>query len=285
MNTEAKVTVICICYNHAPYVMESMQSVLDQTYKNYELLVVDDGSTDNSVPVIEAFQKKHPQIKFIKQQKNLGICKAFNSAFRISTGDFLIDLAADDILLPQRLESGVKTFEALSKDVGVIFGDAEWIDEGGQHLSFHSQKYPHQTIPQGDVYKDLIERYFICSPTMMFRREVLDALGGYDENLTYEDFDFWIRSSRIFQYHYVSEILVKKRKLKNSLSEKQFKILNRHNYSTYRVCLKIASLNKTKDERDALERRLQYEMRQCIRALDFSLAYKYFRLWVKAKSS
>ena len=120
---------------------------------------------------------------------------------------------------------------------------------------------------------------------MMFRREVLDALGGYDENLTYEDFDFWIRSSRIFQYHYVSEILVKKRKLKNSLSEKQFKILNRHNYSTYRVCLKIASLNKTKDERDALERRLQYEMRQCIRALDFSLAYKYFRLWVKAKSS
>ena len=71
MNTEAKVTVICICYNHAPYVMESMQSVLDQTYKNYELLVVDDGSTDSSVTVIEAFQKKHPQIKFIKQQKKI----------------------------------------------------------------------------------------------------------------------------------------------------------------------------------------------------------------------
>jgi GT2 family glycosyltransferase len=284
VNTEAKVTVICLCYNHAPYVTESMQSVLDQTYKNYELLVVDDGSTDNSVTVIESFQKKHPQIKFIKQQKNLGICKAFNSAFKMSTGDFLIDLAADDILLPHRLESGVKTFEPLTKDVGVIFSDAEWIDERGQHLSFHSQKYPHQTIPQGDVYKDLIERYFICSPTMMFRREVLDALGGYDENLTYEDFDFWIRSSRIFQYHYVPEVLVKKRKLKNSLSEKQFKILNRHNYSTYRVCLKISSLNKTKDERDALARRLQYEMRQCIRVLDFSLAYKYFRLWAKGKS-
>jgi len=262
-----------------------MQSVLDQTYKNNELIVVDDGSNDDSASVIETFCKQHPQIKFIRLEKNAGICKAFNTAFKISTGDFIIDLAADDLLLPHRLASGVKSFESLSKDVGVIFSDAEWIDPGGNHIDFHSSKYPHQSIPQGDIYKDLIERYFICSPTMMFRRAVVETLGGYDEDLTYEDFDFWIRSSRTFKYHYAPEVLVRKRKLKNSLSEKQFRILNRHSTSTYRVCEKIFKLNKTKEEHRTLQHRVKYEIRQCIRTLDFLLVLKYWSLLMKVKSA
>jgi glycosyltransferase involved in cell wall biosynthesis len=258
--------------------------VLNQTYKNYELIVVDDGSTDDSVQVIENFVNKHPQITFINLKTNQGICKAFNAGLKISSGEYLIDLAADDILLPDRLLKGVETFEKVSKDVGVIFSDAEWIDERGRHLFFHSDKYPHATIPQGDVYKDLIELYFICSPTMMFRRSVMESLGGYDETLTYEDFDFWIRSSRIFLYHYDPEMMVKKRKLKNSLSHNQFKIFNKHNYSTYRVCLKILELNRTNAERYALQKRILYEIRQCIRMLDISLAYQYFLLWMKNNS-
>ncbi len=261
-----------------------MQSVLSQTYKNYELIVVDDKSTDESPAIIEKFQKQHPEITFIRLEKNEGICKAFNTGFKICSGDFIIDLAADDILLPERLERGVKIFETLDDSYGVIFGDAEWIDAQGKRLCFHSEKYPHNTIPQGNIYQPLIERYFICSPTMMFRRSVIEALGGYDETLTYEDFDFWIRSSRIFKYHYEPDVLVKKRKLKNSLSHNQFKIFNKHNYSTYRVCTKILDLNRTVKEQDALRKRIQYEIRQSIRTLDISLTYKYCLLWVKNNS-
>jgi hypothetical protein len=181
------------------------------------------------------------------------------------------------------LESGIKIFDTLDDSYGVIFSDAEWIDAHGKRMCIHSEKYPHNTIPQGNIYQNLIERYFICSPTMMFRRAVIENLGGYDESLTYEDFDFWIRSSRMFKYHYDPRVLVKKRKLKNSLSQNQFKILNKHNYSTYLVCCKIRDLNRTKSERDAFKTRVQYEIRQCLRTLDFPLALKYVALWIKNK--
>jgi glycosyltransferase involved in cell wall biosynthesis len=279
-----KVSIICTCFNHEHYVVESLQSVLSQSYKNYELIVIDDGSSDRSAAVIENFQRQHPQFTFIRLERNEGICKAFNTGFNVSNGDFIIDLAADDVLLPDRVERGVELFKTLDNNYGVIFADAEWIDAHGNRLFLHSQKYPHDTIPQGDIYKDLIERYFICSPTIMFRKSVIDTLGGYDETLTYEDFDFWIRSSRIYKYRYQRDVLVKKRKLKNSLSHNQFKILNKHSYSTYNVCCKILELNRTDVERDALRRRIQYEIRQSIKTLDASLAYKYFLLWLKNNS-
>ena len=282
--TFPKISVICTCFNHEHYVIESLQSVLNQIYKNYELIVVDDGSSDKSTDVIERFLKQHPEITFIRLEKNEGICKAFNTAFKICSGDLIVDLAADDVLLPEHLESGVKIFDMLDDTYGVIFGDAEWIDAQGDRLCFHSEKYPHNTIPQGNIYKDLIERYFICSPSMIFRRAVVHALGGYDEKLTYEDFDFWIRSSRTFNYYYHEDVVVKKRKLKNSLSQNQFKILNRHNYSTYLVCCKIRDLNRTIAETQALNRRIKYEIRQCIRTLDFRLSLKYFVLWMKNKA-
>lgn len=261
-----------------------MESVLNQTYKNYELIVVDDGSSDGSVQVIENIIRKHPQVAFIKLDKNQGVCKAFNTALKLSTGDFIIDLAADDVLYPNRLERGIKVFQDLDDEYGVIFGDAEWINEQGTRLYFHSEKFPHQLIPQGNVYKDLIEFYFVCSPSMMFRREVIEKLEGYDETLRYEDFDFWIRSSRHFKYHYEAEASVKKRKLKNSLSHRQFKIFNKQGNSTYSVCAKILTLNQTRAERDALTRRIQYEGRQSVRTLDIFLGIKYFFLWVKNKS-
>ncbi len=73
-------------------------------------------------------------------------------------------------------------------------------------------------IPQGDVYRDMLTTYFIPGPTMMIRREVFAALGGYDESLSYEDFDFWVRSSRIYRYAFLNERLTSIRKLKSSMS-------------------------------------------------------------------
>ena len=257
---------------------------MDQDYMNYELIVVDDGSSDGSVSVIEAFKKEFPSIIFIKLEENIGICKAFNIAFKICSGDYIIDLAADDILHSNRISRGVEIFGRLDDDYGVIFGDAEWINEDGTLLHLHSDRFPHDAVPQGNIYKDVVERYFICSPTMIFRRTVVERLHGYNDALTYEDFDFWIRSSRYFKYFYDPVVLVKKRKVKNSLSHMQFKVLNKHSFSTYLVCAKILELNRSTEERKALSNRLQYEMRQCIRILDIRLAFKYALLLIKNNS-
>jgi glycosyltransferase involved in cell wall biosynthesis len=273
------VTVICLCYNQERFVKEAIDSVMRQTYANIQLIVVDDCSTDLSATVIREKKLEYPQIQFLALDSNLGNCRAFNRALRLARGEYIIDLAADDVLLPERVEKGVTALTRAGDRFGVNFTDAEWISADNVFLYRHSDRFPHATIPQGDIYKDLIERFFICSPTMMFRRKVIASLGGYDESLTYEDFDFWIRSSRNFKYSYTPEALIKKRVVRNSMSEKQFSIFSPQLVSTYKVCEKILALNKSPEEQNALGKRILYEIRTCLRLLDFSLAVKYLRLY------
>ncbi|MBK8290774.1 MAG: glycosyltransferase [Flammeovirgaceae bacterium] len=184
------VTIICVCYNQARFVEAALDSVINQTYNDIELIVIDDGSTDGSPKIIKRWIANHPETTLLINATNLGYCKTFNKAYKISKGEYVIDLAADDILLPNRVEVGIKVFMKAGQDYGVTFSDAEHVEEQGTLLRLHSDKYPHHTIPSGDIYKDVIDRYFICSPTMMFRRSVIDHLSGYDELLAFEDFDF-----------------------------------------------------------------------------------------------
>lgn len=272
------VTIICVCFNHSRFVTEALDSVANQTYSNIELIVIDDGSTDGSGKGIKKWMVNHPDATLILNGRNLGYCKTFNKAYRLSKGEFIIDLSADDVLMPDRVELGVKLFATAGDEVGVLFSDAEYIDELGNPLRLHSEKFPHKTIPQGDLYKEVIQRYFICSPTMMFRRSVLDALQGYDESLAFEDFDFWIRASRIFKFIYSTDVLVKKREVSTSMSSKQFERSSPQRWSTLEVCRKIKSLNKTVDENKALKQRLIYEIGVSIRSFDFNLVYSFWKL-------
>lgn len=273
------VSVICLCHNHKAFVEEALKSVLQQTHTNVQLIVVDDASTDGSQKVISEFISQYPTIQFISLSQNVGSCKAFNIALASANGDFIIDLAADDVLLPERVEKGLDTFKKCGEDYGLQFSDAIIINAEGSKLGLHSDKFPHESIPQGDIYKDLIERYFICSPTMMFRKALIDELGGYDEALSYEDFDLWIRSSRNWKYCYLSEALIKRRVVPGSLSHKQFALRSNHQYSTYLICKKIMYLNRTQKEKKALNRRIKYEMRVNIRLLNWQLVWLYFRLF------
>jgi glycosyltransferase involved in cell wall biosynthesis len=275
------VSVICLCYNHARFVKEAIASVRQQTHTRVQLVVVDDASTDNSVQVIGESIRDYPEIRFLSWPQNIGNCRAFNKGFAMSTGSFIIDLAADDVLMPNRLAAGINAFASLGPDFGVHFSDAELIDEGGNRIGYHADRFPHPSIPQGDIYKDLISRYFINSPTMMMRRSVLENLGGYDESLAYEDFDFWIRSSREWKFGYTPEPLVKKRIVKNSMSGDQYRKDSIQLVSTFRVCEKILHLNRTMDETKALNKRIRYEMRKVISLGEWSLALRYFKLLLR----
>jgi glycosyltransferase involved in cell wall biosynthesis len=275
------VTVICLCHNHQAYVREALNSVLNQTYTEIQLIIVDDASLDGSKEVIRDFVNQYPSVEYFDLPENVGSCKAFNIALRKAKGDFIIDLAADDVLVPERIQEGVTCFEKAGKTYGLQFSDARMIDAIGNTLSLHSDRFPHESIPQGDIYKDLIDRYFICSPTMMFRKALIDELGGYDEQLSYEDFDLWIRSARKWKYCYSPKVLVAKRVLPASLSAKQFKIGSPHQYSTYLICKKILNLNRTKAEQQALHNRLLYEVRLNLRLFNWKLVLKYLLLLLK----
>lgn len=275
------VSVICLCYNQKPYVGAAIRSVLSQTYENIELIVVDDGSTDGSQQEIREIQKD-AHFSFIELPENTGNCAAFNRGFRESKGEYVIDLAADDILLPKRVEEGINDFANAADNAGVHFCDAFVIQENGEIITTHYKRnrdgHLQMEVPSGDVYLRLISRYFISPPTMMMKRKVLEKLNGYDESLSYEDFDFWIRSSRDFTYLFHKAPLVKKRIVPNSHAASQFSFRNKHLNTTYAVCEKIFSLNRSTAEDKALVSRCNYEIRQCLKTFNFSLILRYQRL-------
>ncbi|MEN7547897.1 glycosyltransferase [Rapidithrix thailandica] len=283
------VSVICLCHNHGPYVRESLESVCQQTYPDIELIIVDDASTDNSPEEIERFVKQHPGTQYVALLRNLGNCRAFNRGLALASGKYVIDLAADDILLPQRVEQQVAAMEELGPSYGVVFSDAEMIDEAGNKLKTYyarnAQGELMVTVPSGRVYKELVKKAFICTPTMMIRKALLDELGGYDESLSYEDYDFWVRSGRNYLYFFQDKILTQKRVLPHSHGQSFYKEkFNRHLVSTLKVCHKAYQLNRSPEEHQALAVSVRYHMRQAFYVRQYSLVEEYLALLKKIDS-
>jgi len=279
------VSVICISHNHGLFIEEAISSVISQTYDQIEIILVDDSSDDNTPEVICQLKRKFPHIQTILLNDYAGNCKAFNSGLALARGDYIIDLSADDLLLPDRIKDGLKCFHQRGNEYGVNFTDAAFIDETGNVTGYHYKRNTSgqliNEVPEGIIYEKLLARYFICTPTMMIRRSVLDQLNGYDENLYYEDFDFWVRSGKITRYCYTDKVLVKKRALPGSLSTKQYKRDSKMLHSTYLVCQKAERLNESDAERQALLQRAQFEFRKALFSGNYRNAYDFSSLMLR----
>jgi len=258
------VSVICLCFNHQKYIDQAVQSVLNQSYRNIELIIIDDASNDGSAGKVKSLGEKY-NLRTVLLTENQGNCKAFNIGFSLSKGEYIIDLAADDVLLPNRIDLGVQELEKNGESYGVNFCDIDLINELGERMGTHFRRDSNgnlaEKVMEGDLYKILLEKYYISTPTMMIRRAVLEKLGGYDEKLSYEDFDFWVRSSRDYKYCFTDKVLMQKLILKNSHSARQYQRKNPHSYSTALVCEKALKLNKTTSEDKALLNRINYELK------------------------
>ena len=273
------VAVICLCYNHEQYVVEAIDSVLSQTYDNIELIVVDDASTDNSQQVIKAHLQKFSDVKFIGLSDNVGNCKAFNIGWQASNGEYVIDLAADDILFRERVSVGVDAFNKNSPDYGVHFTDAQMINRERTIIRDHrTTSFFSQEVPQGIIFRVLLSKYFINPVTMMYSKTMLDYLGGYDETLAYEDFDLWIRSSKKFKYCYTDQILVSKRILRRSYGGKQYRPASKILPSTFKVCQKAYAICEDHDDFMALLTRINYELKMSIYSLNWITALNFLKL-------
>lgn len=279
------VTVICTSYNHEDYVEQALQSVIDQDYPNVELIVIDNGSTDRSTERITAFMQGHPAIRFIYNSVNLGLNRAFNQGLALAGGRYVIDLSADDVLLPDRITKQTNLFEQLSGPYAVVFSNAAYINAQGEQTGLHyavdSSGHACSPVPTGDVFRTILESYFICTPTMMMRRDVLNELGGYDETLAFEDFDFWVRSSRLYYYAYVDEVLMQKRQLANSLSTQVVLPDNKLLQSTLVVCHKAFERCATPEEYRTLASRVQTFIRKAFYTEQFDLALQFGKLLQK----
>ena len=289
MKDNPLVSIICLCYNHELYLIESLNSILNQSYQNTEIIIVDDFSSDNSPKIIKQWISQNKIGSFISNETNIGNTKSFNKALKLSSGDYIIDFATDDLLHPDFITCHLQNFkQKRNLNAGVSYCNVELINNDDKHLYYHFEvDANNQSIEkpkEGDIYKELIHSYYLNPIGIFIKREVLEHLDGYDESLLYEDVDFWIRSSRSYPYIYVDKVLAKKRILTTALSAK-FKeggkkqgLMGR---STYKICKKAFYLNKHKLEYEALVNRCTYECKLALKNKDFSLASRFFILMLK----
>lgn len=184
------VSVIIASYNHAPYVEASITSVLTQTYANVELLVVDDGSSDDSVERIQRLQQLHG-FDFIVQ-KNQGLSRTLNDSIARVRGDLIVSFGSDDVMLPQRLALQVAYLQN-KPEVGICAGSIEEIDAAG-----NSRGAPRALQLRRLDFDDVLlhRQVGAPAPTQMFRREALVKAGGFDPQIRLEDLYITLKITR-----------------------------------------------------------------------------------------
>jgi len=184
MANQELVTVIIASFNHAPYIEQSILSVIEQTYPNVELLVIDDGSTDNSVERISALQSVHG-FDF-RVQKNQGLTRTLNEAIARAKGAFIAPFGSDDIMLKDRLKMQMD-YIADKPEVGMCAGNIELMHADGTPYpkSATAQEPSFRRMDFEDVF--LERKPYVPAPTMLIRREALNKVGGFDPSIRLED--------------------------------------------------------------------------------------------------
>jgi glycosyltransferase involved in cell wall biosynthesis len=202
------ISVIVPVYNaerfDARYLVGAFESIAAQTYREFEVIVVDDGSTDGSSPIVEQFMTAHPEIKMMLLHKaNGGQSSARNVGVAHATGPWLAFLDQDDIWLPERLQASIPF---LTEDIDLVYTDADTMDENGEILvqGIHSRMGAGGKHPKTSVYDCIYRDCFVTPGVMTTRKEFFQRLGGFDERLSgYEDDDLFVRAIGAGRVDYV----------------------------------------------------------------------------------
>lgn len=222
---KGKVSVILPVYNQANYLEASIQSVLTQTYANFELIILNDGSTDGVEKVLDAY-RSHPKV-IVLDQANQRLPAALNHAFRYATGEYYTWTSADNVMLERQLEVLVDYMER-RPEVGLVFSDYQAIDDRDQPLTerdFRPQNQDLQDpsmvrLPHAVTFENLhLSKDNFIGASFMYRRSVAWAIGDYtDDTFGGEDYDYWLRIHHLFEMGHVPEVLYKYRVHDNTLN-------------------------------------------------------------------
>jgi len=200
--TSALVSVVIPCYNQASFLREAIESVLAQTYRNFEIIVVDDGSIDDTAEVAAHY----PEVRCVRQH-NQGLAAARNSGILESSGPYLAFLDADDRLTPTALQSGVNCLHA-HPECAFVSGHYRYINKDGSLLN----EYRPEAVTK-DRYLALLQGNYIgMHATVLYRRSALESTGGFDRSLrACEDYDLYLRIARQFPVHRHHEMVAEYR--------------------------------------------------------------------------
>jgi len=197
-----KVSVLMPVYNGEAFLREAIESILNQTFSNFEFLIINDGSTDQTEHIINSYHD--PRIVVIENPQNLGLTKSSNIGVQRARGEYVMRMDADDISLPVRIEKMVNYLDK-NKEVGLIGSSYVEIDDNGKELMVTELPTDNESIQ-----KELLSRNAFCSE--MFRRSCMEDVGGYREEIKYgEDYDLSLRIAEKCKVGNINEVLYKYR--------------------------------------------------------------------------
>jgi glycosyltransferase involved in cell wall biosynthesis len=216
-----EVSVIIPTYNRAHLIGRAILSVLRQSYQDFEIIVLDDCSTDNTEELIDEMKKKDKRIRYIRHEKNKGPAVARNSGIKNAKGEYIAFQDSDDEWLPEKLEKQIKIFRKEKHNIGVVYTGM---------LRIRNNKI--KNIPpkfikknEGYIHKELLKGNFIGNPSVVIRKECFKKIGYFNVILPcLEDWDLFIRISKFYNFKYIPENLVISHYTENGVNEKPFYI-------------------------------------------------------------
>lgn len=213
MNDSTPKVSVCIpVYNGAKYLAQAIDSTLNQTFADFELIVVDDCSTDGSDEIVRSLTDD--RLRFEKNSQRLGLVQNWNKCIELSRGKYVYVFHQDDVMLPQNVQEKVRTLDA-NRSVGLVYSDIDQIDHKGDPIAGQSINCgAGESVYDGfKFFERLIQsENLICCSSVIARKECYQRLGGYDYRLPYTaDFEMWMRIALFYDIAYLPYRLTKYR--------------------------------------------------------------------------
>ena len=197
------VSVVIPTHNRAHLIGWTIQSVLNQTYQDFEIIVVDDASSDNTEEIVSNI--KDDRIRYIRHEKNKGAPAARNTGIKAAKGEYIAFQDSDDEWLPQKLEKQMKVFENVPPKVGIVYtGFFRIVDGKKEYIP-----YSWVTQKEGNIHKELLKGSFIATPSIVVRKECFEKAGMFDERLPrLQDWELVLRLSKYYDFKFIDEPLL-----------------------------------------------------------------------------
>jgi alpha-1,3-rhamnosyltransferase len=200
------VSICVLSYNHARYLPQTLDSALAQTYPNIEIIVVDDGSKDESLAIARDYEAKYParvKVRTHPNHENRGISRTINLATDSSTGSYWSVLGSDDILHTDKIEKQVAFLEA-RPELGFVYCHVDCIDFEGKKIP---GRFGKDITSEPEPLKTMITENYIPAMAILARREAVARVGDHDPDLIYSDWDFWVRLMSLYKGGFIAESL------------------------------------------------------------------------------
>lgn len=232
----SKVSILVPTYNCSKYLPKAIESALKQTYQDFEIIIINDGSTDNTADIVQQFVNNNPgKIKYIYQE-NKGLAVARNTGLDAASGEYIALLDADDCWLPHRLADGVKIMQA-NPDVGLVHGNITRISPTDEIIDTPIRETQYLN---GHIFENIyLRKAHISCPTVLFRKECCKTAGVFDPELTRlgcEDRDLWLRIAKKYKFLYLDQVLSYYRVSDTSMSQNVEKMTKARLYVIDKYC-------------------------------------------------